>query len=128
MAKLAGYGIITFSFLLKAPQIAKIVGSQSVLGLSAIAMYSETVGLMLNAVYNFLIGSPLSSYGEMVCILAQNIVLVALLWYYMSSEASLTRRPLVACAATPLTWPVTCLLRCRLDRACCRGLVLWGGS
>ena len=59
LAKLAGFGIIVASILLKLPQIIKIVSSGSVAGLSPTAMYSETIGMMLHASYNWLIGSPL---------------------------------------------------------------------
>ncbi|KAG5181830.1 hypothetical protein JKP88DRAFT_270011 [Tribonema minus] len=85
-AKALGYAMIAASFAIKAPQIAKIVGSKSVVGLSPSAFYSETVAYIINAMYHIARGSPLSAYGEVLTILVQNLVLVVLLWAYMTPQ------------------------------------------
>ncbi len=89
LAKVAGYGIIIASFGLKAPQIFKIVVSQSVVGISAMSVYWELVGYITTACYNVLMGNPISTYGELLAIIVQNCIIVELVWFY--AEAG--RRP-----------------------------------
>lgn len=88
-AKSVSYAIMTGAFGLKVPQILNIVSTGSVEGLSPIAFYSEVPAAMTTVLYNYSIKSPLTNYGETIIILAQNIILVILLWIHMKPRPSL---------------------------------------
>ena len=84
ISKGLGYAIILGSLVLKAPQIYNVVSSGSVAGLSTASFYSDVVTFSVGPVYSFLQGYPLSTYGEEIVILAQNLALVGLMWKYRS--------------------------------------------
>ena len=77
-----GYIIILGAFLLKIPQILKILKAKDVIGLSAPSFYLEVIIFLSNSIYNYLKGYPLSTWGENIIILFQNIFLVLLLWKF----------------------------------------------
>ncbi|CAM9305958.1 unnamed protein product [Choristocarpus tenellus] len=88
LAKLIGYVIILTSLIIKGPQIAKILSSKSVEGLSPFSFYSELTIYIINSIYFVVKGSPISAYGEILIILVQNVILVLLLWYLMVNRPS----------------------------------------
>ena len=79
---LLNYAIITFSCILKVPQIVQIVKNKSVDGLVASAFYIDVGLYIVNIAFHYLKGNPFSLYGELVFILVQNIILVYLYWIY----------------------------------------------
>lgn len=83
-----GYAILAGSFLLKVPQIRNICASASVEGLSEMSFYTEVPLVTTHVVYNYLQANPFRSYGETCIILVQNLILVALLWYYIKPKPS----------------------------------------
>ncbi|CAM9627119.1 unnamed protein product [Phaeothamnion confervicola] len=83
LAKLAGYAMIGASFGIKAPQIFKVAANKSTAGLSPVGFYCETLCYIITAMYNVLQGSPISTYGEVLTILIQNLILVVVIWIYM---------------------------------------------
>ncbi|EEY65195.1 uncharacterized protein PITG_22638, partial [Phytophthora infestans T30-4] len=75
ISKGLSYAIITGSLILKLPQILKILSAKDVTGLTPSAFYMEVVLYLSSTIYNVLRGYPLSTWGENVVILAQNIIL-----------------------------------------------------
>ncbi|ETV70355.1 hypothetical protein, variant 2 [Aphanomyces astaci] len=88
VSKLLGYLIIVGSFILKLPQILKIVAAGNVAGLNPSSFYLEVITFQASVVYNVLRGYPISSWGESAVILIQNVILVLLLWYYSGAAKS----------------------------------------
>ncbi len=81
-SKVLGLGIIAGSFALKFPQIISIVKAKSAEGMILSALYLETSSTASTSLYNFTIGTPLTTYAESVVILIQNIILVILTWHF----------------------------------------------
>jgi len=90
ISKLVGIGIVSGSFFLKMPQIVKILTTSSVEGLSPMAVYHEIPLYMSGVIYHYLQDFPLSTYGEMVVVMVQNIIIVLLMWWFQepATEAS----------------------------------------
>lgn len=82
ISKALGYGIVIGSGIMKLPQILKIIFSRDVTGLNAMSFYMECVAFLPSIIYNYLKGYPISTYGENVIILFQNMLLVVLYWMY----------------------------------------------
>lgn len=82
ISKLLGYLIITGAFILKLPQILKILSAKDVTGLTPASFYMEVLLYISTTVYNLLKGYPVSTWGENIVILVQNVVLVLLLWAF----------------------------------------------
>ncbi|KAF0711518.1 Aste57867_5212 [Aphanomyces stellatus] len=88
VSKVLGYLIILGSFILKVPQILKIVAAGNVAGLNPSSFYLEVITFQASVVYNVIRGYPISTWGESLTILIQNIILVAMLWVYSKAPAS----------------------------------------
>ena len=87
VSKALGYGIMFGSGIMKMPQIIKIMKNRDVTGINAVSFYMECVAFLPSIVYNALKHYPISTYGENVVILAQNMFLVLLYWMYAFSSA-----------------------------------------
>ena len=61
-----GYGILAGSTLVKVPQVLNVVRARSAAGLSPLAFELETLGLVIAVTYGFLMGLPISAFGETV--------------------------------------------------------------
>ncbi|RLN54175.1 hypothetical protein BBJ29_008244 [Phytophthora kernoviae] len=92
VSKALSYAIITGSLILKLPQILKILGARDVTGLTPSAFYMEVVLYLSSTIYNVLRGYPLSTWGENLVILAQNVLLVLLLWVFYTPKISVSTR------------------------------------
>ncbi|KAG6599658.1 Mannose-P-dolichol utilization defect 1 protein [Phytophthora cinnamomi] len=92
VSKALSYAIITGSLILKLPQILKILGAKDVTGLTPSAFYMEVVLYLSSTIYNLLRGYPLSTWGENLVILAQNVVLVLLLWAFYTPKIAVSTR------------------------------------
>lgn len=92
VSKALSYGIIMGSLILKLPQILKIIAAKDVTGLTSSAFYMEVVLYLSSTIYNLLRGYPLTTWGENLVILAQNIVLVLLLWAYYTPKITVSNR------------------------------------
>ncbi|MQM08487.1 hypothetical protein Taro_041345 [Colocasia esculenta] len=94
ISKLLGYCIVAASTTVKVPQIEvkilKILKSQSVRGLSVAAFELEVVGFTIALSYCLHKGLPFSAYGELVFLLIQAIILVAIIYYYSHPLGSKT--------------------------------------
>ncbi|RLN57120.1 hypothetical protein BBJ28_00004499 [Nothophytophthora sp. Chile5] len=92
VSKALSYAIITGSLILKLPQILKILGAKDVTGLTPTSFYMEVVLYLSSTIYNMLRGYPVSTWGENLVILAQNVVLVLLLWAFYVPKIPATSR------------------------------------
>ena len=70
ISKLIGYLIITGAFILKVPQILKILKNKSVHGISKIMFYLEIFMYIHSSSYSIHSKIPFSVYGESLIILA----------------------------------------------------------
>ena len=84
VSKALGYGIMFGSGIMKMPQIIKIMKNRDVTGINAVSFYMECAAFLPSIVYNVLKHYPISTYGENIVILAQNIFLVLLYWMYVA--------------------------------------------
>ncbi|CAH0485962.1 unnamed protein product [Peronospora farinosa] len=92
ISKILSYGIIMGSLILKLPQILKILAAKDVTGLTPSAFYMEAVLYLSSTIYNLLRGYPLTTWGENLVILAQNILLVLLLWMFYTPKIPVSTR------------------------------------
>ncbi|GBF91043.1 hypothetical protein Rsub_03899 [Raphidocelis subcapitata] len=112
ISKMMGYGIIAGSTLVKVPQIANVVRARSAEGLSAASFELESWGLLVHAAYGWVNGLPFSSYGEAGILLAQNLLLLALLYRFSRAPAGR-----VAAVAALLMGALFAVASGRLNRA-----------
>ncbi|GAM23332.1 hypothetical protein SAMD00019534_065070 [Acytostelium subglobosum LB1] len=82
ISKVLGIGIIFASVFLKVPQIQKLISSRDSTGLSPVSIILETVVFTISILTSVLLAYPFSTYGESVFILAQNIIVVYLVFHY----------------------------------------------
>ncbi|XP_020248090.1 mannose-P-dolichol utilization defect 1 protein homolog 2-like isoform X2 [Asparagus officinalis] len=82
ISKILGYLIVAGSTTVKIPQIYKILKHNSVRGLSVAAFELEVVGYTIALAYCLHKGIPFSAYGELLFLLIQAIILVAIIYYY----------------------------------------------
>ncbi|KAL2318504.1 hypothetical protein Fmac_032380 [Flemingia macrophylla] len=102
ISKLLGYAIVAASTTVKLPQILKILNHQSVRGLSMISFELEVVGYTIALAYCLSKGLPFSAYGELLFLLIQALVLVAIIYYYSRPLKTITWiRALLYCAVAP---------------------------
>ena len=90
ISKALGLGILVASVLLKAPQIVDIVANGSTLGLVASGFYLETLAYTSSSIFNLRQGNPFTTWGEVLFIWVQNVILVLLLWYYTKARATVS--------------------------------------
>ncbi|KAJ1384834.1 PQ-loop repeat [Sesbania bispinosa] len=113
ISKLLGYAIVAASTTVKLPQallfpllfsafILKILKHQSVRGLSMLSFELEVVGYTIALAYCLHKGLPFSAYGELLFLLIQALVLVAIIYYYSRPLRTTTWiRALLYCAVAP---------------------------
>ena len=76
-----GIVIILGAFLNKAPVIANLLNSKSVVGLSKTGVYGDVLMCSNTAIYSFLRGFPITAYGENVALVLQSLVIVLMMWH-----------------------------------------------
>ncbi|XP_042411526.1 mannose-P-dolichol utilization defect 1 protein homolog 2-like [Zingiber officinale] len=102
VSKLLGYCIVAASTTVKLPQILKILKHNSVRGLSLVAFELEVVGYTIALAYCVHKELPFSAYGELLFLLIQAIILVAIIYYYSQPLGGKTWiKPLLYCAIAP---------------------------
>lgn len=102
LSKLLGYLIIVTSVFLKVPQIYVIAKNKSIKGLSVVSFELEVAGFTIALAYCLFKQLPFSAYGELVFILAQSIVCLALVYYYSPNEGPSTWvKTALYCALAP---------------------------
>ncbi|EFN54382.1 hypothetical protein CHLNCDRAFT_135683 [Chlorella variabilis] len=90
ISKGLGYGILAGSTLVKVPQVLNVVRARSAAGLSPLAFELETLGLVIAVTYGFLMGLPISAFGETVALLFQNCGLLVLIYFYQRRSLART--------------------------------------
>ena len=86
ISKILGTVIILASTIVKIPQILKILTSQSSAGLSFLSVLLETLAFLITLAYNVRSGWPFSTYGETALILAQDVVIGALILQFSQGK------------------------------------------
>ncbi|KAK9811878.1 hypothetical protein WJX72_011664 [[Myrmecia] bisecta] len=89
LSKVLGYTILVFSCIVKVPQILTLLRVKSAEGLSSFSFEMEQIGLAIHTAYGFILGLPISAFGEAAVLLLQNTVLLLLI--YQFSRAQLVR-------------------------------------
>lgn len=74
ISKALGVAIVTFSAIVKVPQILKLLSSRSSAGVSFTSYALETTSLLITLAYNVRQHFPFSTYGESALIAVQDIV------------------------------------------------------
>lgn len=87
-------GIIAGSFLLKLPQILRILAKNSAAGLSFLGLYLELVNYTITCIHCFRHSNPLVAWAETLNLAVQDVVLLTLIMFYQSSYV--TGIPLLA--------------------------------
>lgn len=104
ISKGLGYGIILGASAVKLPQVFNILKAQSGAGILVSMFYMEAYMHIINGCYNIHLGSPFSVYGENFCLLAQNLLLIALIWYYERNTTPLKMCLVSLSILGPLTY------------------------
>lgn len=84
-------GILFGAVAVKLPQIIKIVRAKSVDGISESSLALELLSSTCSCLYASLIGHPFNTWGEMLFIAIQCLILNVMFWY-LSPLVSKTRR------------------------------------
>lgn len=82
ISKALGYVVILGSVAVKLPQIFRLIEAKSAAGISFSMFLLEVVGYTINLAYNYVRGNPFSTWGENFFLLAQTIVILALMFHY----------------------------------------------
>ena len=88
LARSAGWAIVVLSGALKVPMVVNVVRQRSAVGLDLTAMLLETSALMASFASSWYKGFPISIYGEVLTIGAQNLLLLALMETYEGRDAA----------------------------------------
>ena len=86
ISKALGVGIISFSSIVKIPQILKLLTSRSATGVSFLSYFLETCGFVASLAYNARQGFPFSTYGETALIAVQNAVICVLVLHFRGRD------------------------------------------
>ncbi|XP_071517349.1 mannose-P-dolichol utilization defect 1 protein homolog [Panulirus ornatus] len=85
ISKCLGLAIVGGAFLVKVPQILKIIAAKSGEGISITGNILEITALLINVSYNFVNSYPFSSYGDGVFLLIQTSIIGALVYHFGGS-------------------------------------------
>ncbi|KAK3674857.1 hypothetical protein LTR78_005201 [Recurvomyces mirabilis] len=88
ISKGLGIGIVAASSIVKIPQLLKLLNSQSAEGVSFLSYLLETTSFLISLMYNIRNGFPFSTYGEVVLIAIQNVVISVLVLQYSGKGAA----------------------------------------
>ncbi|OHT02644.1 Mannose-P-dolichol utilization defect 1 protein 2 [Tritrichomonas foetus] len=82
ISKAIGYGLIAFSSILKLPQLFVIIRHKSGQGLSVTSLFMEIVANVLAYCYHRQKGFPISTFGETLLIMIQNVLIAFFVTHY----------------------------------------------
>ncbi|KKZ64356.1 mannose-P-dolichol utilization defect 1 [[Emmonsia] crescens] len=88
ISKSLGVAIVTFSAIVKVPQILKLLSSRSSAGVSFTSYALETTSLLITLAYNARQKFPFSTYGESALIAAQDVVVSVLVLAFSGQSAA----------------------------------------
>jgi membrane-bound metal-dependent hydrolase YbcI (DUF457 family) len=100
--QLLGIGILAGSCITKLPQVATVLRSRSVEGLSTISLELELYVGLIHVCYGVFFKLPITAYGEAGVIFIQNLWLILLLYIFRRESLA---RP--ACLVAVLSLVVT---------------------
>lgn len=89
ISKGLGIGIVIGGAIVKIPQIVTILKHQSAQGLSLTSFLLETCAYQIVMVYNMRLHNPFSTYGEVLFMTLQNILICVLIVWYTRKEKHL---------------------------------------
>ncbi|XP_059074386.1 mannose-P-dolichol utilization defect 1 protein homolog 2 isoform X2 [Cryptomeria japonica] len=102
LSKALGYCIVAASIIVKVPQIYIIWKNKSIKGLSVASFELEVVGFTIALAYCLHNDLPFSAYGELLFLLLQALILIALIYYYSSPLGARTLlKSTIYCAVAP---------------------------
>eukprot|EP00049_Salpingoeca_infusionum_P009835 m.167288 g.167288 ORF g.167288 m.167288 type:complete len:253 (-) comp14456_c1_seq2:110-868(-) len=87
ISKALGYGVVLGATIVKVPQIVKLVRAKSAEGVSLNAHIIELTVYTVNFAKNYRMQLPLSTWGEILFLTIQLLILVALLFRYKSMSS-----------------------------------------
>ncbi|KAI1950983.1 hypothetical protein LOZ39_001794 [Ophidiomyces ophidiicola] len=87
ISKVLGIAIVTFSAIVKVPQILKLLSSRSSEGVSFTSYALETTSLLITLAYNARLQFPFSTYGEAALIAVQDVVVAVLVLVFSGQSA-----------------------------------------
>ncbi|KAH7314823.1 hypothetical protein KP509_21G022300 [Ceratopteris richardii] len=102
LSKLIGYSIIATSTVCKVPQIYLILKNKSIEGLSIPSFELEVIGFTIALAYCMFNQLAFSAYGELVFLVIQSIIQVALMYYYSPPGISKWLKSGLYCAIAPV--------------------------
>ena len=86
VSKALGMTVIAVSFTVKVPLIYSCWKHKTTKGLSAVSLYTEVLAIALNIVYSVIKEFPLTAWGELLSVLAQDFAIVLLIWRYSNTD------------------------------------------
>jgi len=85
LSKALGFAIIAGSFLVKIPQILKILSNKSAEGINIFSVLLDLTAITFNMSYSFVSKFPFSSWGDNTSLAAQTAIIAILVYYYGGS-------------------------------------------
>ncbi|KAI9264418.1 hypothetical protein BY458DRAFT_513969 [Sporodiniella umbellata] len=82
ISKGLGLGIVLGGSIVKIPQILTIFKNKSATGLSLTSYLMETLSYLITLSYNLRQGNPFSTFGEIMFISLQNLIITNLIFYF----------------------------------------------
>lgn len=82
ISKGLGLGIVLGGSIVKVPQILTILRNHSAKGLSNTSYLLETCSYLITLSYHLRSGNPFSTFGEIMFICIQNVIILSLMFYY----------------------------------------------
>ncbi|ORZ10727.1 hypothetical protein BCR42DRAFT_421891 [Absidia repens] len=104
-SKVLGFGIVFGSAIIKVPQMVTIISKRSTKGLSLASYYLETYAYIIILAYNLRQRNPFSTYGEVVFIASQNVLITLMIFWYArppTTTATMTTTSL----SESVVWPL----------------------
>lgn len=89
VSKGLGLGIVLGGSIVKIPQILTILKNKSAEGLSLASFLLEALSYSITLSYNIRQGNPFSTYGEIMFIYIQNIIITSLIFYFGRQPAKM---------------------------------------
>eukprot|EP01100_Stratorugosa_tubuloviscum_P010792 TRINITY_DN469_c1_g1_i1.p1 TRINITY_DN469_c1_g1~~TRINITY_DN469_c1_g1_i1.p1 ORF type:complete len:261 (-),score=87.07 TRINITY_DN469_c1_g1_i1:36-818(-) len=82
LSKLLGYAIVLGASMIKVPQLISMLKAKSAAGISQMMYYLELVVMAIGVSYNYAQKFPISTYGETILILIQDLIIIFLIHKY----------------------------------------------
>ncbi|KAI9473647.1 MAG: hypothetical protein EXX96DRAFT_596717 [Benjaminiella poitrasii] len=89
ISKGLGFGIVLGGSIVKIPQILTILRNKSAQGLSFTSYIMETLSYFITLAYNLRQGNPFSTFGEIMFICIQNVVIMILMLQFSKQTSKL---------------------------------------